>query len=289
MIVYYGGPEGSCKTVMMGRECYIHHRMGGDIYAFPGFEVKNKNGKVISHLLNPFEVYTTVMELNGVVIAIDEIQNFINHHNWWNKIIDILTYGIAAQRRKRNLVILATGPIFDWLPHDLKMMFHEVVHMADRHWQVKSIPRGYQAVIIREDRRGVLSGQIGYRTHPKIFHAKKWWPHVDTYAPVDVMHQFERVEVRAGRTVMKDGRVLSAEEVAQLDYESRTQFGRFGNKVKDLIDDLKQQGITSFPKHQMYEMVRDITGEHLTKRAIGQLIGQFGVWLPNRADYYVLD
>lgn len=289
MIVYYGGPEGSCKSVMMGRDCYIHHRLGGQIHAFPGFEVFNKAGTVISKLLNPFEMYTTVMQLNGVVIAIDEIQNFINHHNWWNKIIDILTYGIAAQRRKRNLAILATGPIFNWLPSDFRMMFHEVVHMKDRHWEMKKIPRGEQAIIYREDRRGVLSGQIGKTTRPTIFKAKKYWQHIDTYAPIDVMHQFERVEIRSGRTVIQDGRVLTPEEVAILDYEDRTQRSRYGSLIKDLIEDLKKQNIFSFPKQQLWDMVRDITGQDLKPKAIGQLLSQCGVWLPQKAENYIFE
>lgn len=291
-IVYYGGVEGSCKSVMMGRDLYIHHKMAGPgkVFAFPGFDVFDGRGTKISRLINPFEMFTELMEMNGVAVGIDEVQNFMNHHNWWNKIIDILTYGIAAQRRKRSLAILMTGPIFEWLPKDLQRMVHEVVHMEDRHWKYKSIPRGEQAIVTREDRRGALSGQPNTRTRPRIFNAKKYWHHIDTYAPIDVMHQFEKVNIVSGETFIKDGQVLTEEEIAQMEWKKKTIMGRYGDKIKESIDNMRKQNITSFPKREMWDMVRGIVGiPTLSKKRIGEFLGELGVWLPNRGDSYMLE
>lgn len=291
-IVYYEGVEGSGKSVMMGRDLYIHHQLvgPGKVFAFPGFDVFDEKQRKISQLINPFEMFTQMMEMYNVAIGIDEVQNFINHHNWWNKIIDILTYGIAAQRRKRSLAILMTGPIFEWLPKDFQRMVHEVVHMQDRHWKVKAIPRGEQSIIWREDKRGALSGDIGRRTRPQIFHTKRYWQHIDTWAPIDVMHQFEQFQVVQKKTFVEDGRVLTEEEVAQMEWRKKTIMERFGTKIQQAIEDLRSQNITSFPKQQMWDMVRDITGmPDLSKRKIGEFLSSNGVWLPNRGEHYIIE
>ncbi len=192
-IAYYSGPEGACKTVMMGRDCLYHHQCGGKVFAFPGFKVLNNRGKEISELLMPEEWIVLLNESDtNYVVAIDEIPNFINHHKWNSSFVDLITYGAAAQRRKRSLVILATGPIFEWLPPDLRYMFHEIIRMEDRHWKLKFIPRGEQAVFTREDRRGVLSGQIGRRTRPKVFYAKRYWKNIETYSIIDPRWQLSR-------------------------------------------------------------------------------------------------
>lgn len=237
-IAYYSGPEGACKSVMMGRDCLYHHSCGGKVFSFPGFEVMNNRGKVISELLMPEEWILLLNEdESNYVVAIDEITNFINHHKWNSSFVDLITYGAAAQRRKRSMVILATGPIFEWLPPDLRYMFHEIIRMEDRHWKLKYIPVGEQAAFTREDRRGVLSGRIGRRTRPKLFYAKKYWKNINTYSIVDPRYQLSRYQFdRREVFVDADGNIVSQETDVPpdaIDIEKAT------SKVKELF-----QGVT---------------------------------------------
>src|SRR4030042_2395759 len=142
MIVYFCGPEGGGKTALMTRYNRIHHLMGGECWSFPGYELLNERGRAVSRLVMPEDIRGLLDEMQNVVLSIDEITNFMNHHHWADKMVDIMTYGAAAQRRKREFVIMATGPMFDWLPRDLRPMFHEVFYCSARHWKNPSIKGG---------------------------------------------------------------------------------------------------------------------------------------------------
>lgn len=204
MIVFFAGPEGGGKTVLMTYHLRRHHLMGGEIWAFPGYEHKNQTGRVVSLLVYPEEVMGRLNEMDGVVVVIDEIQNFLNHHAWKTDLADFMAYGAAAQRRKRGFNILATGPELDWVPLDLRLMFHEVWHCRDRHWRHHGISRGSQIEFTITDRRGVLSGIIGATTRPKLFYPKKYYPYFDTFSLVDPKYLHHRVKVKKQTTVVDD-------------------------------------------------------------------------------------
>lgn len=164
MINYFGGPEGAGKTALMTYYSRKHYLLGGEVWAFPGYELRNNAGRVVSKLINPSEIMNKLDDMQYVMIDIDEIQNFIHHHAWQSPLVDIIAYGAAAQRRKREFVLNVTGPQFSWLPPDLKMMFHLVFSCRDKHWRDKKTPRGQQIVFSITDNRGVLSGYPGYTT-----------------------------------------------------------------------------------------------------------------------------
>ena len=158
MINYFGGPEGGGKTALMTYYSRRHHLLGGEIWAFPGYELKNNTGKVVSKLIYPEEIRGKIDAMQYIMLDIDEIPNFIHHHAWQSPLADIMAYGAAAQRRKREFVLNATGPQFNWLPPDLRSMFHLVFHCEDKHWKNKSVPRWQQIEFCITDNRGVLRG-----------------------------------------------------------------------------------------------------------------------------------
>ena len=289
-IVYYSGPEGACKTVMMGRDCLNHYRLGGKIYAFPGFELKNNVGKVVSQLLMPEQwMDLLIKEESDYIVAIDEIANFINHHKWYNDLNDLITYGAAAQRRKRRMAILATGPIFEWLPPDFRYMFHEVVRLEDRHWKVKSIPRGYQAQFTREDRRGVLSGEIGRQTKPRIFLAKKYWRNVETYSLVDPRYQLKRYKYQRSNIVVdENGQVITPDaKVAPVNIAAIEKFAEQHTRVdargviSQIVTTLKEKGVESIPTIAMREMVIS-QGVIITPLSMGKILKELGMYFKPR-------
>lgn len=212
MISYFGGPEGAGKTALMTRYARIHHLLGGHIWAFPGYELKNQRGRVVSKLIMPEEVMGILNEMQYIVLIIDEIQNFMNHHYWYNKLTDILTYGAAAQRRKRQFVLLATGPQFDWLPKDLRGMFHVVFHCRDMRWRDKTLPRGERIAFVEQDMRGVLSGWAGFALPERIFWATRYFSYYDTFSLVDPKYQNLKIRVRKDEVLVdSSGNLLNAD------------------------------------------------------------------------------
>lgn len=192
MLNYFGGPEGGGKSALMTYYSRKHYLLHGEVWAFPGYELKNNTGKVVSKLIYPEEIMSNIENLQFVMLDIDEITNFINHHAWQSKLADLLAYGVAAQRRKLNMVINATGPQIGWLPPDLRMMFHLVFNCRDKHWRDKSIPRGEQIAFSITDNRGILSGYPGFTTKERTFWPKEYFKYWDTLAIIDPKYQNRR-------------------------------------------------------------------------------------------------
>lgn len=270
MISYFGGPEGAGKTALMTRFCRMHHLAGGEIWAFPGYEHKNQVGRVISRIVLPEQVMGLLDDMQYVVLTIDEIQNFMQHHKWYNNLVDIMAYGAAAQRRKREFVILATGPIFDWVPKDLRLMFHVVFECRDRHWREKYIPRGQQIMFTMEDKRGVLSGYPGMKTREKRFWPKKYFPYYDTFSLVDPKYQFLKMNIQRDEVFLDSGgNLIGSNNSATLshyadEFQRRTSvnpnkeqvFAYIASKFKDSI----KQGIDRFNLNIMIDDIRNDLG-----------------------------
>lgn len=270
MISYFGGPEGAGKTALMTRFCRMHHLAGGEVWAFPGYEHKNQVGRVISRLVLPEQVMGLLDDMQYVVLTIDEIQNFMQHHKWYNNLVDIMAYGAAAQRRKREFVILATGPIFDWVPKDLRLMFHVVFECRDRHWREKYIPRGQQIMFTMEDKRGVLSGYPGMKTREKRFWPKKYFPYYDTFSLVDPKYQFLKMNIQRDEVFLDSGgNLIGANPSASLsqyadEFKRRTSvnpnkeavFQFVTNRFKEMIE----QGMDRFNLNHLMDEVKDELG-----------------------------
>lgn len=203
MITYFGGPEGAGKTALMTRYLRMHHLAGGEVWAFPGYELKNDRGRVVSRLIDPTEIMGLLDDMQYIVLVADEIQNFFNHHAWQNPLIDVLSYGALAQRRKREFGFMATGPFFETLPPDLRMYFHIKFSCIDKHWRDHAIPRGEQIRFTETDLRGVLSGRPGYTLPPRVFRPKRYFKYYDTFSLVDPKYQHLRVRIKKD-TVLVD-------------------------------------------------------------------------------------
>ena len=280
-IVYYGGVEGSGKTMMMTRDLWYHHRCGGKIYAFPGYELLNTKGNVVSKLLMPEQVINLmVSEEVGYAIAIDEITNFMNKHHWQDQIVDLFTFGVAAQRRKKSMAILATGPIFEDAPKVLRNMFHEVVHLEDWHWKNRAIPPGVQSRFYRQDMRGMLSGQIGKCTRPRLFNTKRYWKHANTFSPVDPRYQLRRVRVLRKETLVdEDGNIIESPEntAAMVEEYGKKLVPRDINskgvlipKIFRVICDLVQEGYQTMSLSELGQKIRSETGIRSTDNIIAR-------------------
>lgn len=278
-IVYYGGVEGSGKTTLMTRDLKYHHYCGGRVFAFPGYQLLNDRGKEVSELLYPHQWIKLLREeVYDYAVAIDEVQNFLNKHNWYDDIVDLLSYGAAAQRRKRRFAICVTGPIFDWLPKDLKDMFHEVIEMQDRHWKTKSIPRGEQFLVVREDRRGMLSGKVGTKTFPRIFHGKKYRKNFNSYSIIDPEWQLRKFNIRRNSIqVDADGNEIIEE----------TEQEKFIKEWGWLVEKLRQMRSDGMRFLKPAQLTVKL-GRALTKRIRDQL-PVFGVVWDNQLQMYAID
>lgn len=264
-LVYIDGVEGAGKTTLMTRELRYHHLCGGKIFALPGYELLNNRGRVVSEQLMPEEWIKLLKEnIFDYAVAIDEIQNFLNKHNWQDKIVDLLAYGAAAQRRKRRFAIIATGPIFDWLPRDLREMFHEVVHMKDRHWKIKDIPRGEQFIVTREDRRGMLSGTPGTRARSQIFNGMKYRKFFNSFSIVDPDYQLRKVNIQREKILVDangneiiPNNAIGESDPATLnkflkDYQEK-QEDTIGIRVKDFLQQLIDKGVDRIPRDIVWQ------------------------------------
>lgn len=213
MITYFGGPEGAGKSALMTYHLRKHHLMKGEVWAFPGYELKNDRGRVVSTLVNPSDVISMIDDMQYIVLVIDEIGNFINHHSWQNALNDVLSYGLMAQRRKRQFVILASGPFFKELPPDIAHYFHVYYSCQDKHWKNHKLERGEQIRFTETDLRGVLSGRPYTTTRPQVFRPKRYYKYYDTFAIVDPKYQHLKVKVRKDVVeVDSDGNIIKKVE-----------------------------------------------------------------------------
>lgn len=216
MIRYYGGYEGSGKTCMMTQDLYRHYLSGGEVWAFPGYElfgyVKTDTGRnkkvTLSQTMSPEDILvllqtgqsTREIRQRKIAIGLDEVDSFFNHHTWYNKINDILST-VQKQRRKLGVAILMTGPMIETLPPDIREMVHEYVSCQDRHITNKLIPRGTLCVYQRYDRHHMFSHPRRPFSRRMIFNMKPWYKYYDTYAAVDALSQFTKIKFK-GREVI---------------------------------------------------------------------------------------
>lgn len=291
-IVGITGPEGAGKSLMMAREATIHHRMGGKVFCFPGFEVMNNRGRVISELLKPEDWVTLPPELHNILICIDEVTNFFSNHTWYNRMNDIFAAGVLAQRRKRSLCVIYTGPFFEWLPNRIRDLTHEVIRCRDYYWKARNfkpyIKRGEEIIFSREDHRGVLSGEIGKMTRQKIFLGKPYWKNYNTEAVVGLTYQYDRVKMK-GRDIVigTDGKVVSNYEtgdtigadIERLITESNTDKVR--EAIRGVVQYLKDKGIRRFPAESIKELVA-AQGLNISMKKIGGALKSFNWYYRSR-------
>jgi len=287
MIRYYEGVEGAGKTCLMTKDLYRHKSYGGRVLAFPGYELYGRTKKqVLSELILPEQIYslinvndTSVIRDQHIVIAIDEITNFISHHNWWNNICDIVNT-VLQERRKLGVAVLATGPEYKFLPSDIRYMFHEIVHCTNAHSFNREIPSELACIFYKEDRRGMLSPPWHRFTNKKKFLMSKWHKHYNTYSAVgynqNIKMSFEKREI----TVDLEGNLIE---------KAQSNAGEMVPIVMELIKDAKNPP-EEISKGELFSYIREKTGRFLNKRemtSISMIMTQLGYSL-NRSNRYSL-
>lgn len=304
MITFYEGMEGSGKSCMMTKDLYLHHiTTGGEIWAFPGYElygyigeVKKENRFTISQTMQPEQIIQLVCDENNyndirkrkVVLAIDEVGNSINHHNWYRRITDIMR-AIFDQRRKLGMSIAMTGPELMILPPDLERMVHQVVRLVDVHNVNHSLPREVCALVHHQDLRGMLSTP-GHRFSYKYrFYYKHWHPYYNTYQVVSATSQFDKYEI-VGRhlKVLPDGRIVDMTAPVEIgDIEGVTEYA-IQNPRQDLYDKasyclnyFKDKGLDEVTSDMIRRVLPGVTLEG--RFGLGSILKSMGV-IYNRVD-----
>lgn len=289
-IRYYEGIEGSGKTAMMTRDSLRHYQSGGQVLSFPGYDLKGDNGETVSRVLLPEEWLTLPDSLKHqhIVIDIDEVTNWFNNLNWYNKMCTMMA-GLMGQRRKFEVAIFMTGPHFSRLPPVLREMVHEIVHCQDNHARNHNVAVGERCIYYKEDLRGLLSERwprVRY-TRRKIFYTKPYWKNYDTYQAVDLINQFIKVRFKAKEiTIGPDGRIINSPVISSGDPEAVKKYLKENPTVDDvLIYELavkflktmvKEKGVKRLPRDIVYEYFK-AEGSKSLKDKIGSIFKSFGV------------
>lgn len=198
MIALMVGIEGGGKTALITKYTRKHHLLGGEVWAFPGYELMNNRGRVVSKLVYPEEMVGKVRDMEYIVLVIDEIQNFLHHHYWQSPVVDTIA-NASAQRRKLKFNIFASSPEMDLIPPDMRRMFHVVIPCRDAHWRNKKIIEGTDIRFHVIDNRGRLSGYPGTRTREWSFNPHAYFPFYDTFSLADPKYQHRRYKVEGER------------------------------------------------------------------------------------------
>ena len=288
MIRYYEGVEGSGKTCMLTRDLYRHKMYGGRVLSLPGYELFGRTKKsVLSEVIMPEQILemisatdTDYIRKQRIVIAMDEVTNFFSHHNWNNKICDILT-AVLAERRKLGIAVLMTGPEEDFLPKDIRFMLHELVHCTNSHSFNRDIPSSLLCMYYKEDRRGMLSHPSRRFTTKHKFYMSKWHKHYDTYSAVGFNHNL-RIKIQNREVVYDaDGNRIDNNN----DLDTSLLEGIMGNyqpktdprieKVKNVVAYLKERGLEQVESYVLSKMLPEykLNGTN----SIGSILKSMGV------------
>lgn len=199
-IVGITGPEGGGKTLFMTYLGLLHHAYGGKLLAFPGYELTDGKGKVLSERLDIDQWVTMPPELRDVLICIDEIQNYFNSLRHM-AVMSYLFASLAAQRRHRNIGIIYTVQDWGWLDNRIRWLTHVLAICRDLWWspwgKEEKIGRGELIGVTFWDVKGFYTGKPWTQGAPYLLkNAKAFWPCYESYADVDTWSGLTKVELK---------------------------------------------------------------------------------------------
>lgn len=267
-IRFYGGVEGSGKTCMMTRDLYNHVNLaGGRVLAFPGYELRNAKGKVLSETFMPQDMinFGETLKKKRAVIVFDEVTNWINNHGWQNRFCDLVA-AVAAQRRKLVVGVFMTGPIFERLPPIVQELVHEIVYCEDIHRTKREIPRGEQCIYYKRDLRGLFSYPGRPFTIKRIFKTKPWWPYYDTEQIVEFTNQFMRLKFKNKEIwVSPDGQIINSPD-------RNIETNSIKEKLLYGIASLKRAGKSVMPTYHFWDFMKSEFGLVGETSMLGKLL-----------------
>lgn len=199
MIWGFLGPEGAGKTLLMTYFGLLHIARGGRIRTFPGYQITNGHGKVITEPIEMEEWVTLPPELRDCLIDVDEIQNFFGsdrYMSWVNK----LWAAIVAQRRHRNLGIHYTVQDWEDLDPRVRKKTHVLGICRDLYWsswgKEEGVGRGELISINFIDVKGFFTGMPWTPGPSHIVRSKEIWPYFPSYGDVDIWSGMTKVEFK---------------------------------------------------------------------------------------------
>jgi hypothetical protein len=191
------GPEGAGKTLMMTYFGLIHISREGDIRTFPGYEITDGHGNVLSTPLEMEEWVTLPPELRDCLIDVDEIQNFFGSDRWMSW-VNKLWANVVAQRRHRNLGVHYTVQDWEDLDPRVRKKTHVLAVCRDLYWSSwgkdEGIGRGELVSVNFIDVKGFFTGTPWTPGPSQMVRAKEIWPYYDSYGEVDIWSGMTKVK-----------------------------------------------------------------------------------------------
>jgi hypothetical protein len=205
MIEGITGPEGAGKTCLMTYFGLLHKARGGKLLTFPGFEITDGRGKVISEPLDIDQWITMPPELRDALICIDEVQNFFNSRRHMS-VLNYLFANLAAQRRHRNIGVMYTVQDWGWVDDRIRWLTHVLVVCSDLYWspwgKEEKVKRGELISASFFDIKGFFTGKPWSPGPQFLLRAKEIWNHYNSYADVDTWSGLTKVEFKKPKMVI---------------------------------------------------------------------------------------
>lgn len=198
MIMGFSGPEGAGKTGAMTFYALLDKSLGGTIRTFPGYQVADLDGNIISIPIDVEEWLEQPPELEGSTICIDEIQNFFDssrHMTLFNR----LTGYIGAGRRHRGIKIFYTVQNLMWLYDRLRWLTHLYTACFDLRWtqygKEQGLERGELVSLKTYDCKGMYTGSEWEPLEVLNLRLKEIWGTWESWCPIDILSGFHKVKV----------------------------------------------------------------------------------------------
>ena len=248
MIWGFLGPEGSGKSLAMTYFCLQHIKRGGVVRTFPGYAIHDLNGKPLSTEIDVEEWATMPDNLRNTIIAIDEIQNYLDAYRYNTLLSRIFGY-VGMQRRKLNLGMLYTLQNWVWVNNRVRWLTHLCTYCKDLSWtewgKEEGIKRGKMMQLTTFDMKGFYTGQEGALYSQKTLQGEGIWNYYNSYMPQDIFQGFTKLQIKP-RNVVVDLNPGSGEDDAEEQAATEEAKANQQNKqaVKQgLLQKLMEQGV----------------------------------------------
>jgi len=227
MIIGCLGPEGGGKSALMTYLCEIHYARGGEIWAFPGYDVYlpyryNTQQRKISHEITTVDWVDLGPQYDGGLFAIDEIQNFFGSEKW-NSAVNRLFSAMMAQRRKRGLAVIYTVQNTMWVDNRVRWLTHISAYCRDTcftPWgREQKLERGQKSDVTYIDNKGFFTGFENQLICQATLNVRALWDCFNSYAVISPWEGMTRVKFRRpeievdlrGQGLQPDGLLTAAD------------------------------------------------------------------------------